>query len=153
MRTIEGFYRSMAQGFAEEAYENHFHTRRGTWTLLGPRTGKVGEDHDDGGQVEAVCYYDNNPYPGDLAGCNPRALRPTRDAMLAELRVWMVAEGIPELGFGSYPPPGEEDAGYTIAIILGTRRVAFVRRRLDVLVRKATRYGYAATGSRGRTSP
>jgi transcriptional regulator with XRE-family HTH domain len=79
---------------AADASENFFPSRRGVWYL---------ED------LGALCFYNNNPY--DLY---PRR----REEEVAEFRKRLKSAGIRELAYATYPPPGEEDAGYTFAMIV-----------------------------------
>jgi transcriptional regulator with XRE-family HTH domain len=83
-----------AYGFALDAHENFFSSRRGVWYV---------ED------VNALCFYNNNPY----------AKHPTlRDEEVAEFRRRLKSAGIKELAYATYPPPGDESAGYTFAMIV-----------------------------------
>jgi transcriptional regulator with XRE-family HTH domain len=93
-----------ARNFAQDACENHFSSRRGVWII---------ED------LGVLCLYNNNPY----------SQYPTlRDEELAEFRRRMKAEGIKELAYATYPPEGEEDAGYTYAMLIdaGEDRMSWV---------------------------
>ena len=85
---------TLALELARDAYLNHFPSRRGVWELV-----------DDG----ALCLYNNNPYADVPEG---------REWELAAFRRWLRAEGIGELAYSTYPPPGEESAGYTYAMLL-----------------------------------
>ena len=85
---------SLAYMCASDACENHFPSRRGIWFL---------ED------LGVLCLYNNNPYEK----------HPTlRDEETAEFRRRMKAEGIKELAYATYPPEGQEDAGYTYAMLI-----------------------------------
>lgn len=94
---------------AEEACENCFESRRGVWHFE---------------FLDVLCFYDNNPC------CH-------RDRWIAELRRRMRQAGILELGHGTYPPAGQEDAGYTMAIILDASRdrLDFVADTMDDIIR------------------
>jgi hypothetical protein len=63
--------------------------------------------------------YNNNPYAK-----HPKL----RDYELKQFRLRMSAAGIKELGYGTYPPPGDESAGYTYALLLeaGPDRADFI---------------------------
>jgi hypothetical protein len=85
---------SLAFALARDAHENHMESHRGVWFI------------EDRG---VLCLYNNHPYAG----------HPTlRDAEVAEFRQRMDELGIEELAFATYPPPGDEDAGYTFALLI-----------------------------------
>jgi hypothetical protein len=122
-----GAYDELAQKIAKEAHEKNFSSRRGLLRLSEKR----------------VCYYDNNPWRNDLE-LEAHGVLSIRGAMLNELRHWMAAEGIAEIGFGSYPVAGDEDAGYTFALILATNDFVAVEHKLDSLLQNGlTKHGPA----------
>src|SRR5262245_27441964 len=85
----------MAEVFARDAGENCFGSRRGVWEL----TDVPG----------VVVLYNNNPY---AAG------KWLREDETQRIRERLVALGCEVLAYAEYPPPGEEDAGYTYAMIV-----------------------------------
>jgi transcriptional regulator with XRE-family HTH domain len=84
----------LALGLAEDAHDNHFSSRRGLWIL---------------GEEGAICLYNNNPYEN---------YPDRRSEELREFRSRMQDQKIKELAYATYPPEGEEDAGYTYALII-----------------------------------
>jgi transcriptional regulator with XRE-family HTH domain len=93
-KTTKASWQRLADALAWDAHENHFPSRRGVWFLK-----------DEG----VLCIFNNNPY----------AKYPTlRDEELAEFRRRMRAERIKELAYATYPPKGQEDAGYTYAMLI-----------------------------------
>jgi transcriptional regulator with XRE-family HTH domain len=92
--TMNRWAQEFAFKCAWDACENHFPSRRGVWIF-----------EDEG----ILCLFNNNPY----------AHMPTRrDEELAEFRRRMKVEGIQEVAYATYPPEGEEDAGYTYALLI-----------------------------------
>jgi transcriptional regulator with XRE-family HTH domain len=84
----------LAREFAIDAYENHLSSRRGIWFLE---------------KLAVLCLYNNNAYAND----------PTlRDKETDEFRRRMKGEGIKELAYATYPPEGQEGAGYTYAMLI-----------------------------------
>jgi transcriptional regulator with XRE-family HTH domain len=106
----------LALAMAEDANENHFPSRRGVWELT------------DRG---LLCVYNNNPYqPGVV---------PTRDDETARFRAALKAQGLKEVGYAEYPPEGEEDAGYTYALLIeaGPEWVGWVADTMAKIVSEA----------------
>jgi len=99
-RRREDSFRLLAFAYARDAHENNFHLRRGIWLL---------ED------VGILCVFNNAPTTG-------------RDEETAEFRRRMGAAGIEELAYATYPSEGQDDAGYTYAMLLkaGHDRMQFV---------------------------
>ena len=88
------YWRKLAKNAAKVAGENYFSSRRGIWHLA---------------DLDVLCVYNNNPYAAD----------PTlRDKETAQFREWLKQQGIKELAYDVYPEEGEEDAGYTYAMLL-----------------------------------
>jgi hypothetical protein len=87
---------------AEWAHTENFKSRRGIYPFE--------VDPADGPNVLIV--YNNNPF--GTMGDNPDP----RDQELATLRERLAAAGVAELGFGTYPPAGAEDAGYTFSLVI-----------------------------------
>jgi hypothetical protein len=87
-------WHQLAVECARDACENHFDTRRGMDLM------------EDG----VVCLFNNHPY----------AKFPSlRDEETAEFRRRLAEEGsMAELAYATYPPEGEEDAGYTYAMLI-----------------------------------
>ncbi|XXT18804.1 hypothetical protein WME94_52115 [Sorangium sp. So ce429] len=85
-----------AREIARDAHDNSFHSRRGSgkWFVAG--------------QVIGFYIYDNNPWEHD---------KTLRDRHYAELIATMEARGCRLAGRASYPDAGQEDAGYTLALI------------------------------------
>jgi len=94
MHGTPGDLQRLAKALAKDAHTNYFSSRRGVWFV---------EDSD------VLCLYNNNPY----------ADYPTlRDDELTEFRRRMKEEGLKELAYATYPPEGEEAAGYTYALLI-----------------------------------
>jgi hypothetical protein len=87
---------------AEDRSKNDFATHRGYFILSDMPTASG----------KAFCLFDNRPYT-KADGGNRR-----REKLLELFREKMKDADITELGYGTYPPPGEEQAGYTYAIML-----------------------------------
>jgi transcriptional regulator with XRE-family HTH domain len=87
-----------AEGCAKDACENHFPSRRGVWYIQ---------------DLNVLVIYNNNPYDR-----NPGL----RDGEVAEFRRRLLAEGLKELAYATYPPPGAEDEGYTFAMVIDAGR-------------------------------
>jgi len=87
-------WQRLAYHLAADANENNFPSRWGVWYF---------ED------VDVLCFYDNNP-------------NGFRDNVIAEFRKQLGAAKIKELAFATYPPVGEQDAGYTCAMIVDASR-------------------------------
>ena len=87
---------------AEDRHNNDFATRRGYFIVpdLPTSSGK------------AFCLFDNRPYT-KADGGNRR-----REKLMELFREKLKDAGISELGYGTYPRAGEEQAGYTSAIML-----------------------------------
>jgi hypothetical protein len=102
--TSRAIWSELAAVLAREAHLEHFPSRRGLWVL-----------EDEG----ALCVCNNNPYAK-----HP----PLRDEETMEFRRRMEAAGIKVLAYETYPPRGEEDAGYTYALLLeaGADKSVFV---------------------------
>jgi hypothetical protein len=83
-----------AQACAYDAHENHFQYRRGTWWF---------ED------MGATVLFNNHPYAKG---------RRYRDEEVAELKEELRKAGIASLAYATWPPEGEEGAGYTYALVL-----------------------------------
>jgi hypothetical protein len=77
-----------------DAGENHFQFRWGAWTF---------ED------LGVTVLFNNNPYAKG---------RHYRDEEVAWMRAELEKVGIASLAYATYPPEGEEDAGYTYALVL-----------------------------------
>jgi len=91
---------------AEDRNKNDFATRRGYFILSDMPTASG----------KAFCLFDNRPYKKEGGG-NTRDHR-RRQKLMELFREKLRDAGISELGYGTYPRPGEELAGYTSAIIL-----------------------------------
>jgi hypothetical protein len=114
-RMSKAQWHSLAYRCAFDACENHFPSRRGVWFL---------ED------IGVLCLYNNNPYASD----------PTqRDKETDELRRRMKEAGIKELACATYPPEGEEDAGYTYAMLIAAEKekADWVRETMEEIVATA----------------
>jgi hypothetical protein len=83
-----------AQACARDAHENYFQHRRGTWVF---------ED------MGVTVLFDNNPY---VKGWH------FRDEETAELKEELQKIGIATLAYATWPPEGEEGAGYSYALVL-----------------------------------
>ena len=97
----------MAYDCAKDAHENHFQSRRGIYGI------KMGDG------MTILCIYDNNPYANFPA---------RRDEETALYRDWLAQHKIGELAYATYPPGGDEGAGYTYAMLIdaGEERIAEV---------------------------
>jgi hypothetical protein len=93
----------MAELCARYAGEEEFHSRRGCYPL---ECNDLEVGWDDG---TVLCLYDNNPY---------KAGREFRDRQLARFRQRLDQRGYKEVGFATDPPEGEEQAGYTFALLI-----------------------------------
>jgi transcriptional regulator with XRE-family HTH domain len=93
VKMTDAEWKNFASFTAEDAYENHFPSRRGVWYFE---------------YLDVLVLYNNNPY----------ANFPTlRDEETAEFRRRLAAEGIKELAYATYPVGGESD-GYTYAMVI-----------------------------------
>jgi hypothetical protein len=90
----------MAANCAQHAHERMLKSHRGTYLINEAPTAR--------GQV--ICLYNNHPYK------KPAINRREMETDLFRQR--MRDAGIRELGYSTYPPPGDEDAGYSYAMIL-----------------------------------
>ncbi len=108
------FWQALALGCARDAHENNFPSRRGVYGFS---------------DANALCLYNNNPWAHDSA---------LRDLETAEFRQRLAEAGIPKLAYATYPPPGEEGAGYTYAMIIGAGadRVAWVKETMYAILIK-----------------
>ena len=97
MKTID--WKKVALRLARDAHENKFSSRRG----VGP--------FDEG---QNTYIYNNNPYELQDGMC------PKREWETEQLRAWLKAEGIAELGYATYPAEADSQLGYTYAMIVGT---------------------------------
>jgi hypothetical protein len=86
----------MAFEIAEEAYKENFESRRG-----------VGTFEDEPG----IYLWDAHPYAGD-----PHR----REREMSMLESALLKRGIAVEARASYPPEGDESAGYTVAIVFDT---------------------------------
>jgi hypothetical protein len=92
--------------YAKDRHENDFATRRGYFTVSDVPTASG----------HAFCIFDNRPYRKEGTG---NAIDHRRREKLMELFREKLKHGaIFELGCGAYPTPGEEQAGYSSAIML-----------------------------------
>jgi hypothetical protein len=91
----------LAVAAARYAGEEEFHIRRGCYPLV-----CADEDYDDG---KVLCLYDNNPY---------QAGPEYRDRQLCRFRQRLDQKGYKEVGFGVWPPEGEESGGYSFALLI-----------------------------------
>jgi hypothetical protein len=102
---------------AFDAYEDNFQTRRGIWF----------------DQDSKVWYlYNNNPYASD----------PTlRDQETDEFRRRLKEAGIKELAYATYPDEGEEDAGYTYAMLIeaGEEKADWITETMIACIRESYR--------------
>jgi hypothetical protein len=98
--TKKDFWMEQAECFAWDAHENHFESRRGSW----PIADKDGKPR----KRPVICLYNNNPYKDPA----------WREEETAEIRKRMALVGIKELAYATYPPEGDESAGYTYALIM-----------------------------------
>jgi hypothetical protein len=96
--------RLLAEVCARFAHEESFDTPSGCFLL---NCAKLGLDCDDG---VLVCLYDNCPF---------KAGSEFRERQLCRFRQRLDQLGYRELGFAGYPPEGEEQAGYSFAMIIG----------------------------------
>jgi hypothetical protein len=92
----------MAELAARYAGEEEFHSRRGCY----PLECNEQDGYDDG---TVLCIYDNNPY-----SAGPQY----REEQLCRFRQRLDQRGYKEVGFGIWPPEGEESAGYTFALLI-----------------------------------
>ena len=78
---------------------------------------------------EAICLFNNNPDSGPGNAVDNRR----REKEIALFREWLKKTGINEIGYGTYPPPGEKLAGYTYAMILdaGETQIGIVLAGID----------------------
>jgi hypothetical protein len=84
----------LAECLAYVAHTACFESHWGIWRLPGCR----------------VAIYNNHPDP-------------RRDGLLEKLGAWLAAERLPEVGFATYPPEGEEGEGYTFVLIVLIDRI------------------------------
>ncbi|WP_165245545.1 hypothetical protein [Paludisphaera soli] len=108
-------WRRLAQDLALHACEDHFPTRRGVWFIE---------------EAGVLCLFNNNPYEGF----------PTlRDEELAEFRRLLDVEGLRELAYATYPPEGDEDPGYTYAMIIeaGQEKLGWAEDAMGEIVRRS----------------
>lgn len=94
---------TMATDLAREMHEENFQSRRGIGAVkLGRKSG--------------FYIYDNNPYGDDPARPfdAPGTRRSREHAALVE---FMASRGCKLAGQASYPPPGDDEAGYTVALV------------------------------------
>jgi hypothetical protein len=91
---------------AEHRNKNDFATRRGYFIVPDMPTASG----------KAFCLFDNRPYRKEGGGNTMDHRR--RQKLMELFREKLRDAGISELGYGTYPPPGQELAGYTSAIIL-----------------------------------
>ncbi|HEY1068800.1 MAG TPA: hypothetical protein VGE52_21950 [Pirellulales bacterium] len=82
-----------AKRLAKQAHNKEFATRVGVWQI---------DEH-------RLCVFNNNPWADDAG---------RRDRETAAFRDWLNSAGITELGYATYPPAGDPDAGYTYAMLL-----------------------------------
>ena len=111
-------WQRMAEFYARDAFEAHWRSRRGLWEL---------------GDVGLLCLYNNNPYAHD----------PTlRDKETAEFRRKLKVEGIKEVAYATYPPEGQEYAGYTYAMIIGAgeEKADWVCDTMEDILREPSRW-------------
>lgn len=85
-----------ANQLAEEAHRDHFPSRRGIFSSKTPGY---------------FTLYDNNPY-------NDATRRPREHAVIKEV---LANRGVEVLAEGAYPAKGEQDAGYTVAIVFAAK--------------------------------
>ena len=100
---IKESFPEMAAYYAQTACEKHFERRSGLIIL---------DDVESDGRL-VVALFDNNPYSADPLE-RPRQIDDFRDRLPG-----ITAE---ELAFASFPPEGEQDAGYSIAMIIAIER-------------------------------
>lgn len=87
-------WREFAKACARDASENHFPSRRGAWHIV---------------DLDVLVLFNNNPY------ANFPSLR---DEETAKFRQRLAAKGLVELAYATYPPAGQQDAGYTYALVI-----------------------------------
>jgi transcriptional regulator with XRE-family HTH domain len=97
LKTATTDWQDLADRCAEDAYKNNFSSRRGTYVINDVST-KSGQ---------AICFYNNNPYQQ----------RDVRGGETERFRQALKKTGIKELSYGDFPRVGEEDAGYTYAML------------------------------------
>jgi hypothetical protein len=95
--------RLLAEVCARFAHEEEFDTPSGCFRL---DCAKLELDPDDG---VLVCVYDNYPF---------KAGSQFRERQLCRFRQRLDQRGYRELAFAGYPPEGQEQAGYTFAMII-----------------------------------
>ena len=117
-QTPEGWH-ALATNCAIYASEHEFHSHRGIYPLT---------DH---GKT-TICIYNNHPYANDPA---------RRDRELASFREFLALEEITELGFATWPPEGDEQPGYTYAMIIDApeERLLLLKDAYDHLLGDAAR--------------
>ena len=93
----------MAELCARYAGEEEFHSRRGCYPL---ECNDMVVGCDDG---TVLCIYDNNPY-----SAGPQY----REKQLCLFRQRLDQRGYKEVDFGIWPPEGEEQAGYSFALLI-----------------------------------
>jgi len=86
-------YLKIAKRTAKMAFEEYSSSRRGVWYVDG-----------------IVVVYNNHPYAARFPEL--------RDQETAEFRTRIRETGITELAYAIYPPMGQEDGGYTYAMLL-----------------------------------
>ena len=117
VKKTRAYWQRFALGCACDAHENHFPSRSGIWFF-----------EDQG----VLCVFNNNPY----------AKYPTlRDEEVAQFRQKLRAEGIKELAYATYPGEGDEQPGYTYALLIdaGEDKIDWVVETLDEIQDRAFR--------------
>jgi hypothetical protein len=109
--------KSFAEACAWDAHENHFPTRRGIWFITN--------------MENVVVLYNNNPYAKG---------RHYRDEETDRIRERLAVEGMEEVAYVTYPPEGEEQAGYTYAMVI--RATEEQQRVLEQIVYDAVRESF-----------
>jgi hypothetical protein len=93
--------RDLAVACARKASDEEFHVWRGAYGLICDD-----DDHDDGA---ILVIFDNAP---------PKAGFHHRDQAIARFRQRIDQLGHVVLASASWPPPGEDQAGYTVAVLI-----------------------------------
>jgi transcriptional regulator with XRE-family HTH domain len=117
-KTAKKDWTRLAYGCARVAFREDFSSRRGVYLLT------------TAGERGVLCLYNNNPW----------ANHPTlRDEETAEFRKRLKSRRLKELAYASYPPEGQEDAGYSYAMLIdaGEEEMSWVAETMQEIVAKS----------------
>jgi hypothetical protein len=115
------YWNGVASGLAKDASEKHFESRRGVWYIKPHRM-------PDGRQAQGVtCLYDTCRYRNSSK----------RAEETLEFRRRTKAAGLKELGYATYPPEGEANAGYTYALVIDGEHNDWVANAMNSILRES----------------